>query len=85
MHEVKLRPAERSLFGLLPVLWTRGYANPTPFELNRTDVSDGRVPADGVVEPLNVVEHVRPRFVLHRRPFTLIRSVCDPPPQNWTV
>jgi hypothetical protein len=28
------------------------------FELNRAEVADGRAPAEGIVEPLNVVEHV---------------------------
>ena len=34
-----------------------------PFKLNRADVADGRVPAYGGVEPLNVTEHLGPHVV----------------------
>lgn len=34
------------------------------FELNLADVTNGRVTANGIAESLDVIEHIRPRFVV---------------------
>ncbi len=47
-----------------------------PFELNRADVTDRRVAPDSVVEPLDVIEHIGPRFVT--RPIDLAPDAFGP-------